>query len=968
MARAATSRSDPTTRFARDVVAGKVVAGDLMRRACRRHLDDLETGHERGLVWRPDKARHALEFFPSVLSVTAGAMAGKPFELPSYTAFVVGSLFGWHRGNRDRGNGPELRRFRTAWIETGKGQIKALALDTPIATPSGWTTMGELKAGDQVFDERGVPCNVIGAHEIRDDGECYAVRLDDGSEITAEAGHLWQTEMRKSGSADHGAATRGVPLAERGGWRNGLHTTAEIAATLRYKNGNYQSINHSIPLTGPLDLPSADLPAPPYVLGCWLGDGDSDTLRITVGDHDHEILRHLQDERIRVGERRGGHQHAGRYQLSWPNDYSGQRTGSLASRFRSLNVIGNKHIPAIYLRASRDQRLALLQGLMDTDGTIAHDGQCAISSKWLRLAENIRDLAISLGLKATLNSGASKISGRYVGLYHRVVFYAPETLPVFRLKRKVVRQASRHDRRRLSGDHRIVACERVPTVPVRCISVDSPSQMFLAGRSLVPTHNSPLLAALGLYLIGFCDIPRAEAYAIAKDRFQANVLFQDAVAMCRAPIPGERTSLEDRGVIVIRGFGNNAWRLEHIASGSKFQALAGDEAVAGPRPVYVAADEIHEWKSGKPLEDWKAALAKMPGDSLLAMGTNTPAADQVLGTDLSEHYQRILRGEFAEDASFVLIARTDPDDDPMNDETCWPKALPCLGLTYPIENVRDRVVASRNRVADALATKRLYFGIPVGTSEYWIDLDAWEAVQGRVDWQAMRGYPCFLGMDLALKNDLTALAACWQIDDDRLAVAVLYWKPRDGDGGLVAASRTDGASYVDWAEQGLITAIPGRSIEYEFVAAEVERVVATQDVVMMAFDPAHSGEFRKACDRIGFQTWVYDEKETSGTGLQMRIHGQGKYGMNSKNILWMPRSLQILEDKILAGEIVIDENPVTKWCSGNAAVEPDAQGNRWFSKKRSRGRIDGLSAMAMAVGAATHVDTSPKLELAAMIF
>src|SRR5678816_453498 len=102
--------SDPTTRYAWDVVNGREVSGHLAIRACQRHLDDMETGPKRGLFWKPERAWEALNFFPSVLRVTAGAVEGEPFNLPSYTIFVVGSLFGWVRKDN-------RLRFREAWIE-----------------------------------------------------------------------------------------------------------------------------------------------------------------------------------------------------------------------------------------------------------------------------------------------------------------------------------------------------------------------------------------------------------------------------------------------------------------------------------------------------------------------------------------------------------------------------------------------------------------------------------------------------------------------------------------------------------------------------------------------------------------------------------------------------------------------------------------------------------------------------------
>ena len=942
--------NDATSHYAWDIANDKVLGVGLFEKlACKRHLDDLIRGPARGLTWRPDMALRVIRFFPSVLRVTAGTAQNNPFHLISFTVFVVGSLFGWYRGNR--------RRFRLAWIETGKGQIKALAIDTPIPTPNGWNLMGMLREGDTVFDENGIPCQVIQAHEIRSDSNCYLVKFDDGSEIIADQGHLWKTEMRKTGSEDHGFGTRGVTLSERGNWRNGIRTTKFISETVRYKNGEYQSVNHSVSLTNALELPEIELPIPPYTLGCWLGDGDSDGLRITIGDQDIELINHLENDGIKVGDKH----REGRYQLSWPSDYRGMQSDSLAGEFRHLQLINDKHIPKVYLRASRQQRLELLQGLMDTDGTIAN-GQCAISSKWLWLARGICELVVSLGIKSVVNSRRAILNGEDCGPAHWVTFYPPEEISVFKLKRKVDRQFKRHNRRSLSRDRRIVSCERIESVPVRCITVNSNSGMFLAGRGMIPTHNSPLAAAIGLYLLKFDGVMRAECYAIAKDRNQANVLFDDAVAMAHADIADSDTigdSLVSRGLLLPRGTGKMTWALEAQDENGgfcQFRPLAGDEKVSGPRPIFVAADEIHDWKTAGPIEIWQAAGAKMPGNFLLWMSTNTPGVDQMVGSEYSELFQKILRRELEDDSVFAFIARVDENDDPLNDRSVWRKALPCLGITFPIENIEMQVQSAKNSIGTRLNVLRLYFGVPVGSSEYWIDADVWQSALGKVDEEELQDFDCYLSMDLSQKNDLTALGSMWNIPISEIKrfgnvmriATVRYWKPADN---LAEASAEDRVDYRRWAEEGLLNLIPGRSIDYDFVANEVEKMCAKFKVKHMVFDPAHIEEFIKACERIGFNVWVWEPDKMPGLGLKMIIHSQGKEGMHSKKSLWMPRSLGKLEDSILNQNIRIQDNQITSWCSGNAAIRADEKDNRYFVKKHSRGRIDGLVVLAMGTGA-----------------
>ncbi len=472
--------------------------------------------------------------------------------------------------------------------------------------------------------------------------------------------------------------------------------------------------------------------------------------------------------------------------------------------------------------------------------------------------------------------------------------------------------------------------------------------------------KSPVAAALGLYNMGFRGIPRAECYAIAKDRNQANVLFGDAAAMATAEMPEaefDGESLVSRGTIVTRGTGDMIWMLEHPDSGSKFRSLAGDEKVNGPRPTYVAADEIHEWKSDGALKTWKSAGAKMPGDFLLWMSTNTPAADQPVATEWSHLHQRILRGEAEDDSAFAFIARVDPKDKPFEDESCWPKSMPCIGITFPIENVRIEVNSARNSVGMRLSTERLYFGVPVGSSEYWIDLDFWEAVQGKVDIADAGSADLYLSLDLSKKNDLTSLGMGWVDADGVLNATVEYWKPSEK---LKEKSEADHAQYVEWAAAvpPLLNLVPGRSIEYEFIAVLIKKLVATHNVAALIVDPAYLTDFQKACKNVGLDVWVWQPDAEVGSGLKIVIHGQGRLGMQSKKALWMPRSLQQFEDRILQRRIIIHESPITKWCSGNAAVEPDAQNNRFFIKKHQRGRIDGMTVLAMLSGATESVEAS----------
>lgn len=469
--------------------------------------------------------------------------------------------------------------------------------------------------------------------------------------------------------------------------------------------------------------------------------------------------------------------------------------------------------------------------------------------------------------------------------------------------------------------------------------------------------KSPLMAGVGLYMMGFDGKQRAECYSIAGDKDQAKVVFNDAVAMGRANMPGrdeeEFESLESTGEIIIRGTGDLAWMIEHPGTSSKFLPLASVDSISGPRPYFVAADEIHELKTAHPIQTWKAAIDKMSGDPLMMLGTNTPGTNQIVGTEYSDLFQRVVTGQVDDDSLFGVIYRVDKADEEtvFDNEAVWAKSMPALGVTFPIENVRRKVATAKLLLSESLSTKRLVFGIRVGTDGFWISEAAWNACQGKVDEAEMIGADCWLGLDLSKKNDLTALSATWR-KDLKLHAKTWYFTVKKG---LADRARDDNAPYEEWAAAGLMEATDGATISYDFVAEKVKAICATHKVKFLAFDPAKIDDFVDACERIDFAVWIYEGPDKpAGKGLMLVRHGQGTRVVFQERALCMPKSIEKLEDAILNGDIVIDESPVTTMCAANAVIVSDTMNNRAFDKKRSRGRIDGMISLAEATGAASN--------------
>ena len=357
---------------------------------------------------------------------------------------------------------------------------KALALDTVLPTPTGWTTMGEVQVGDQVIGADGRPTRVVAATDVMDERPCFEVHFSDGSLIVADAEHQWLTDDR--------AARRSAQEAKQrpGGKRRAVaavRTTTEIAATLRCATKDAR-LNHSVATTAPLTLPDRDYLVQPYTLGAWLGDGTSAAAQITSADP--EIVVRLEADGLVVSPTDGRQ----RYSLRLPAHAVAEH-GTVAGRLRTIGVLGNKHIPVGYLRGSERQRRDLLAGLLDTDGTVAPTGLVQFTSTSLRLAGDVRELVVSLGYRCGVSRrvvrGASPASSVAV-----TISFSTDDV-VFWLDRKQRAHKERGQRiltRR--GSRLITQIRPTDSVPVRCIQVDADDHLYLAGPSMIPTHNSTM--------------------------------------------------------------------------------------------------------------------------------------------------------------------------------------------------------------------------------------------------------------------------------------------------------------------------------------------------------------------------------------------------------------------------------------------------------------------------------------------
>jgi hypothetical protein len=362
-----------------------------------------------------------------------------------------------------------------------RGHYKALHVLTPVLTPQGWRIHGDLQPGDQVYGPDGLPRNVVAQTKVFTDADCYRVQFDDGENIIASGDHLWTVDVSCKARIN-GSNTRV-------GTKTITINTRDLAAQVAHSRSKRTRVMPRIPVAAPVLGAHIDLPVDPYVLGAWLGDGTSTGNRITASFADAD---EMQDILGATGHSVTRRCHSNAVSLVIDVGVTGRKGSSpFTAAIRSMGLFDNKHIPERFFTASRDQRMAMLQGLMDTDGSCHKThAQAIFCNASRRLAHDVLRLASSLGIKATL----AERNGVYRGArrpFYQVQFRAHAGLPVFRLRRKASLASDATPQQ--TKYRRIVAVSRTESVPVSCIQVDHPDGLYLAGHHCVPTHNSSII-------------------------------------------------------------------------------------------------------------------------------------------------------------------------------------------------------------------------------------------------------------------------------------------------------------------------------------------------------------------------------------------------------------------------------------------------------------------------------------------
>ena len=436
--------------------------------------------------------------------------------------------------------------------------------------------------------------------------------------------------------------------------------------------------------------------------------------------------------------------------------------------------------------------------------------------------------------------------------------------------------------------------------------------------------KSELAAAVALYLLCADHEQRAEIYGAAADRQMAGLVYSVAADMIRlSPALMKRCKILD-----------SRKRIVFEPTNSFYQVLSSDaDRAHGVSAHGVIVDEIHVQKN----PDLYNVLTKGSGDARkqpLQFIIST-AGDNIhsIGYELFQKAQDIISGRKTDPTIYPVVYAADPEDNWTAPAT-WRKANPSMGITFPESAIREACESAIQNPSEENVFKTLRLNIWTKQAVRWMPMEKWDKCAATIDPEALRGRPCYGGLDLSSTQDLTALVLVFPPfgDDEKYRVLPFAWVPEET---IDRRSRRDHVNYDLWKRQGFIFATEGNVVDYEAIEQKILQLREYYDIREIAYD------------RWNATLLV---QHLSDEGLTMVPFGQGMVSMSppTKELMRLT-----LEEKLAHGG-----HPVLRWCMDNAVVQTDAAGNIKLSKEKATEKIDLAVALVMALDRAIRNETA----------
>jgi len=434
----------------------------------------------------------------------------------------------------------------------------------------------------------------------------------------------------------------------------------------------------------------------------------------------------------------------------------------------------------------------------------------------------------------------------------------------------------------------------------------------------LPRKNgkSTKLAGVGIDLLLCDDEPGAEIYAAATKKDQARIIFDEAKRMVGAS-PELAAS--------IARFKLN---MSVDRTASKFEPLSSDErTLDGLNPHGLLIDELHKHRTRALLDVLDTALGARRQPLLWIITTAGDDAPESVYATENDYAIKVLEGVIEDDNVFAFIATIDKTDR-WDDPVAWAKANPNLGVSVKLDDLERQAKKAAGSPSALSAFKRLRLNVRSSVAERAIDMLQWaKNSRGRFDPDkiAPEQRRCWGGLDLSSKIDITAWVKLFDADDEgRHRIVARFWMPADT---IEERADRDRMPYRRWVEEGWIEATPGNVIDYGEIKRAVLQDAEHFDLQSVAFDPWNATQLGVELNEGGVEALEF-------------IQGLRSYTAPTKE----------LQALIAGTKLDHGDNPVLTVMASNLKVQRDKNLNEMPHKQNSIGRIDGMSALIMAIG------------------
>jgi phage terminase large subunit-like protein len=877
------------------IKSGEILVPKKIRKWYVNHIEPIINDLHPKYYFNEVRGERFITFAEDFCRQSKGEWSGQRIELMLFQKAKYQSLFGILERETNR------RRFHEVFDVRGRKNGKALSLDTPILTTSGWKSMSEIEVGDFVFGASGNPVKVINTSEVFYNHQCFEVVFEDGEKIIADADHIWTVVVRKS----------------KRGYQN--VTTKEMVNDFVHlrKDGKGKEYKYRVPLAKPLVYSHKSLPIDPYLLGVWLGDGSKNEPEIyTNGKDVKHLMINLQSSGFTLKYRSYGENKKiidiGKRGCGYKNPFT--------TLLREYNLENNKHIPDVYFQSSYEQRMQLLQGLMDTDAYCEKHGQVEFVQQDKNLTNQVSELLASLGIKHTIRDKQVTLGNKHYHAYS-ILFFVDKSKSCFKLQRHHQRLKDALAPRMRNKS--IVDIRQVTSVPTKCITVDSSDHLYLAGRRLTVTHNSTENAVLGLYQTYMED--GAEVYVAATVSHQARRVWEESRNMIE-----QDDVLQD--VFKTRQFPSAT--IEAVDSYSTYKYLSKNVKTFDSFNVSTAIiDEVHELS--RDIYDLLKQGTSSRQEPLISMISTAGFVREGLFDDKYEYAEQLIDGtlEPADERLFPLIYELDKGDD-YTDESVWIKANPGLGVIKNVETLRDFVIQAQNEKNFQATVKTKDFNIVGLDNKRWLEVEDIDnpIVYTEEELKKFDNTVVLGGFDLSRTNDITAFGTLlFDEQENRIIAIVMFWVTSKYYEEQIKTNSP--VPWKAWLDRGLIRISGTDLIDYHDVANYV------------------ASNFQQ-------RGWMYQHINYDRYSANYLIEELASMGYakgsclipTAQGAITLSVPMQVMESHLKSKVLCYQNNPVLKWMFTNIELVQDRNGNYMPKKagdKRGR-KIDGPAVILNA--------------------